>query len=112
MEYVIVAITVLFGAGLTFFSGFGLGTLMLPVFSIFFELPIAIGATAIVHLANNIFKFSLVSRYIHFPTLLRFGLSALIFSFFGSMLLTSFDHSESLYTYQLSGTHLSLLLLK
>ena len=103
MEYVIVAITVLFGSGLTFFSGFGLGTLMLPVFSIFCQLPIAIGATAIVHLANNIFKFSLVSKHIHFPTLLRFGLPALIFSFFGSLLLTSFAHSESLYTYQLSG---------
>lgn len=112
MEYVIVALTVLFGAGLTFFSGFGLGTLMLPVFSIFFDLPIAVGATAIVHLANNIFKFALVSKHIHFPTLLRFGVPALIFAFLGSMLLTSFDHSEALYNYQISGHSFELTRVK
>ncbi|MDG1146943.1 MAG: sulfite exporter TauE/SafE family protein, partial [Crocinitomicaceae bacterium] len=112
MEYVIVAITVLFGAGLTFFSGFGLGTLMLPVFSLFFELPIAVGATAIVHLANNSFKFILVSKHIHFPTLLRFGLPALLFAFIGSILLTSLDHSEPLYTYQLNKHNFELTLVK
>jgi uncharacterized protein len=85
---------------------------MLPVFSLFFELPIAIGATAIVHLANNIFKFALVSKHIHFPTLLRFGLPALLFAFLGSILLTSFDHSESLYTYQLNGHSFELTLVK
>lgn len=112
MEYVIVAITVLFGAGLTFFSGFGLGTLMLPVFSLFFDLPIAIGATAIVHLANNLFKFALVSKHIHFPTLLRFGVPALIFAVLGSMLLTFFDHSEPLYTYELGGNAFELTRVK
>lgn len=112
MEFVIVALTVLFGAGLTFFSGFGLGTLMLPVFSIFFDLPIAVGATAIVHLANNIFKFALVSKHIHFPTLLRFGVPALVFAFFGSMLLTVFDHSAPIYTYQLNGHSFDLTRVK
>jgi len=37
-------------------SGFGLGTLLLPVFALFFPLPVAIAATALVHLANNFFK--------------------------------------------------------
>jgi uncharacterized membrane protein YfcA len=87
MEYILVALTVLFGAVLTFFSGFGLGTLMLPVFSLFFPIPLAIGATAIVHFANNIFKFSMLYRHIHFPTLFRFGAPALISAILGSLLL-------------------------
>ena len=39
-----------FGASLlTLISGFGLGTLMLPVFALFFPLPMAVGMTAVVH---------------------------------------------------------------
>lgn len=99
MEYIVVAITVIFGAGLTFFSGFGLGTLMLPVFSLFFDLPIAVGATAIVHLANNIFKFALVSKHIHLPTFLRFGIPALLTAAIGGYLLTLFGEMSSISTY-------------
>ena len=43
-------------AALTLFSGFGLGTLLMPVFALFFPLEVAVGATAIVHLANSLFK--------------------------------------------------------
>lgn len=102
MEYVVVAITVLFGAGLTFFSGFGLGTLMLPVFSLFFDLPVAVGATAVVHFANNIFKFAMVSKYIHVQTYLRFGLPALVAAIAGGFVLTYFDAIPPLKEYTIS----------
>ena len=102
MEYVIVAITVIFGAGLTFFSGFGLGTLMLPVFSLFFDIPIAIGATAIVHLSNNIFKFAMVSKYIHFPTLWKFGIPATLLAAAGGGLLSYFDYIPIIGTYEIN----------
>jgi hypothetical protein len=36
-EYLFIALTAFAGAGLTFFSGFGLGTLLTPVFAIFFH---------------------------------------------------------------------------
>ncbi len=101
MDFIIIAITVLIGAGLTFFSGFGLGTIMLPVFSLFFDLPTAVGATAIIHLANNIFKFGMVSKYIHFQTLFRFGIPALIFASLGGLLLSYFSDLDSYYTYVL-----------
>jgi len=101
-QYIIVAATVLFGAGLTFFSGFGLGTLMLPVFSLYFDLPIAVGATAIVHLANNIFKFMFVARYIHLKTLLMFGIPAMLTAGAGGYILTQIDDTEALYRYTLS----------
>ena len=99
MEYVIVALTVLFGAALTFFSGFGLGTLMLPVFSLFFPLPVAVGATAVVHLSNNLLKFGMVYKHIHVNTLLRFGIPALLFAILGGFLLDVVGHMESFYSY-------------
>ena len=54
---VIIAVASVFASLLTFISGFGLGTVLLPVFSLFFDIEVAIAATAIVHLFNNIFKF-------------------------------------------------------
>jgi uncharacterized membrane protein YfcA len=112
MEYLIISITVLFGAGLTFFSGFGLGTLMLPVFSIFFPLPIAIGATAIVHLSNNLFKFGLVYKHIHYPTLLRFGIPALIFALVGSFLLKFIGDIDIVHSYEMYGHLFEMTYLK
>jgi len=112
MEYIIISITVLLGAGLTFFSGFGLGTLMLPVFSLFFPLPIAIGATAVVHLANNIFKFGLVYKHIHYPTLLRFGIPALIFALVGSFLLKFIGDIDIVHSYEMNGHLFEMTYLK
>jgi uncharacterized membrane protein YfcA len=112
MEYIIISITVLLGAGLTFFSGFGLGTLMLPVFSLFFPLPIAIGATAVVHFANNIFKFGLVYKHIHYTTLLRFGIPALIFALFGSFLLKFIGNIDIVHSYEMNGHLFEMTYLK
>ncbi len=102
MDYIailIICLTVCFGAGLTFFSGFGLGTIMLPVFSLFFPLHIAVAATAIVHLANNLFKFALVRKDIHKPTFLRFGLPALFSAVVGGYLLTIISDTKPIYSY-------------
>ena len=60
--YLAVAFAALFAAGLTLYSGFGLGTLLLPVFALFYPIEVAVAATAIVHGANNMFKVSLVGK--------------------------------------------------
>ena len=39
---------------LTLFSGFGLGTLLMPVFALFFPVEVAVASTAVVHAANNL----------------------------------------------------------
>ena len=59
MEYLIICSVAFIISGLTLFSGFGLGTVLMPVFAIFFPVYIAISLTAIVHLFNNMFKFFL-----------------------------------------------------
>ncbi len=47
-----------------FFSGFGVGTILTPVFIIFFPIDIAIAMTAIVHFLNNVFKFGMTYKSI------------------------------------------------
>lgn len=101
MEYIIIAITVLFAAALTFFSGFGLGTIMLPVFSLFFPVQLAVGANAIVHLANNLFKFGLVYKHVHIPTLILFGIPAGIFAVAGAVSLLSLSDLDVLRYYSI-----------
>ena len=61
--YLIICFTAFVASGLTLFSGFGLGTILMPVFAIFFPLESAITLTAIVHFLNNIFKLSLLGKY-------------------------------------------------
>lgn len=73
---------------MTFFSGFGLGTILTPVFALFFPVSTAIAMTALVHLANNLFKIGLVGRDAHWPTVLRFAVPAGFASVAGALLLT------------------------
>jgi uncharacterized membrane protein YfcA len=88
MEILIVSLAALGAALLTFFSGFGLGTLLMPVVALFFPLEIAIAITAVVHLANNLFKLGLVGRQAVRSVLLSFGLPAIACAFLGALLLT------------------------
>ena len=74
---------------LTLFSGFGLGTLLTPIFALFFPLEVAVGATAVVHLANNLFKLVLLGRFAAWPAVWRFGLPAIPAALLGAILLTS-----------------------
>lgn len=72
---------------LTFYSGFGLGTLLLPVFALWFPLREAVIMTAVVHLFNNLFKLALVKNFIDRFILIRFGLPALGAAILGSLAL-------------------------
>jgi uncharacterized protein len=84
----IVCITALLASGLTLFSGFGLGTILMPAFAIFFPIEIAIAMTAIVHMANNIFKLFLVGRKADKQVLMKFVPPAILAAFAGAWLLT------------------------
>jgi uncharacterized protein len=55
MEIFIITLASFVTAILTFFSGFGLGTVLTPVFAIFFPIDLAIALTGVVHFGNNLF---------------------------------------------------------
>jgi uncharacterized membrane protein YfcA len=101
--YLAIAAVSLLASLLTFFSGFGLGTLLLPVFALFFDLETAIALTAIVHFLNNLFKFILVYKKIDLQLVLKFGIPSLILAFLGAWLLKLFSVSAPLYSYTISG---------
>jgi len=102
MEYLIPAIA-LFASLLTFFSGFGLGTIMVPVFLLFFPVELAITLSGIVHLLNNMFKISLVWYFIDRSVLLSFGIPALFAAFIGAQLLHNLAASDKVIGYELAG---------
>ncbi len=74
---------------LTLFSGFGLGTLLMPVFALFFPVEIAVASTAVVHAANNLFKVGILARGASRDIVIRFGLPAVLASFGGALLLAA-----------------------
>ncbi len=98
--YIAVALTALIAAGLTLYSGFGLGTLLLPVFALFFPVEMAVVATAMVHGANNVFKISLLWRQADRQVVLKFGLPAIAAAILGALLLGWFVQSDSSLTYE------------
>jgi len=108
MEYIIIALASVFASGLTLFSGFGLGTMLLPVFALFFPVEVAIGMTAVVHLLNNVFKMILLGKHANKEVILKFGVPAIIMAFIGALLLVWFSGMNPFYTYQLFGRVFSI----
>jgi len=101
MEILIIGLAAFITAILTFFSGFGLGTILTPVFMIFFPVELAIALTGVVHFFNNIFKIILVGKQASKPVLIRFGVPAVIASFAGAWLLLHIPDSKPLFQYEL-----------
>ena len=82
-------VTPFLGALATFFTGFGLNTILVPVFMIYFDAPLAVLMAGIVHLCNNILKVALTARSIDWHLFRNFGLPALLFAFIGAQLLNT-----------------------
>ncbi len=81
-------------AAMTLMTGFGLGTILTPVFLIFYDVKIAILIVAVVHLINNLAKFSLFRRHVDWEIIRRFGVLTLLGAFIGSFLQGKIDSSE------------------
>lgn len=95
MEFIIIPLSALLASTLTFFSGCGLGTILLPTFALFFKLEIAICLTGIVHFLNNVFKSSIIGKSIHWKTFLFFGAPAFIGAFIGANLLNTLSDYDN-----------------
>ncbi|HEU4368046.1 MAG TPA: sulfite exporter TauE/SafE family protein [Methylomirabilota bacterium] len=103
MSYLVVFAVAFVASGLTFFSGFGLGTLLLPAFALFFPVERAVALTAVVHFLNGLFKLALVARHADLPIVLRFGVPALLASLAGAWLLLWLSGIGPLVEYPLLG---------
>jgi uncharacterized membrane protein YfcA len=103
MDFALVIVSAALASGLTLFSGFGLGTLLLPVFALFLPVELAVAATALVHGANNVLKVGLLGKLADFKIVLRFGVPAIIAAFAGVYVLKLLSGMPALWTYSLLG---------
>jgi uncharacterized protein len=106
MSVIVICMVAFLASGLTFFSGFGLGTLLLPAFALFYPIEQAVALTAIVHFLNGLFKLALVGRYADRTTLVRFGLPAILAAFLGAWLLVRLANVGPMFDYSLFGHEL------
>lgn len=93
LDILVPAITAFTAAALTLMTGFGLGTVLTPVFLIFYDVKIAILMVAIVHLLNNLLKLSLFSGYVSRGLIRRFGILTLAGAFIGAFMQGKMDSS-------------------
>ncbi len=99
MEIVLVCIAALFASFLTFFSGFGLGTILMPVLALFFPVEVAIALTGIVHLLNNLFKMAIVGKQAAWRVVFKFGAPAIVGALLGAWLLMYFTEGSEITRY-------------
>lgn len=103
MDYVVVGIVALLASGLTLFSGFGLGTLLLPAFLLFFPVDLSVAMTAVVHFLNSLFKLALLGRHARLQVVLKFGLPAIVAALAGAGLLVLMSDLQPLTQYRMLG---------
>ena len=109
MEYIVVGFVAFLASLLSFFSGFGLGTLLMPAFALFLPVDIAIGLTAVVHFLNNIVKFLLTGKKVHKQAFIRFGLTAIPAAFLGAFLLIYLTESQKSFSFSLFNSTFSII---
>lgn len=112
MEFIIICTVAVVAATLTFFSGFGLGTLLMPVFALFFPIPVAVAATAVVHLASNLFKVFLVGKHVNWTVVRQFAIPAAFTTLLGASLLFVFEQIPPLLEYSFGDQHYQITAVK
>lgn len=103
MDFFAVAVVAFIASGLTLYSGFGLGTVLLPVFALMFPAPIAVAATGVVHLLNNLFKGALLFKQADWRVVLRFGLPAVPAALAGAWVLGQLGGEGQVFAWSIAG---------
>lgn len=103
MDFVAIGVVAFLASGLTLYSGFGLGTVLLPAFALFFPVEIAVAATSMVHLLNNLFKGGLIGRRLDWRKVALFGLPAVPAAVAGAWLLGAMGETPRLFTWDALG---------
>jgi uncharacterized membrane protein YfcA len=112
MAAALMCVAAFLAGGLTLFSGFGLGTLLMPVVALFLPVDAAIALTAVVHLINNLAKLALVGRFAKRTFVFRFGIPALLASAGGALVLQRLSDLAPLARYEWLGRQFEILPVK
>jgi len=112
VDYLLICTTALLVSGLTFFTGFGLGTLLLPAFTVFFPVDVAVALTGAVHFLNGLFKLALVGRRADLRVALRFGIPAMVAAYGGARMLVWLSDLSPIVSYRVAGHSFEVLPIK
>ena len=104
MDILLIGLVAALASALTFFSGFGLGTILLAAFSLFFPVPVAVAATGLVHLLNNLFKGGLLRKRADWRAVLAFGVPAVPAAILGAWLLAVLGQTPRLFQWTALGS--------
>ena len=95
-EIIVIALAAIVTSFITLISGFGLGTLLTPVFIFFIPVDLAIALTAVVHFLNNVFKFGILFRDVHWKTFLWFGIPGIAGAAYGAYMLMNLSITRTI----------------
>jgi uncharacterized membrane protein YfcA len=112
MSYLIICLAAFLASGLTLFSGFGLGTILLPVMVFFFPVDLAIALTAVVHALNNLFKCWLLGRHADRDMVIKFGVPAILSAVVGARVLLYLSDLPPLLAYHIWGREAQVMPVK
>jgi hypothetical protein len=85
------------------------GTLLMPAFALFFPVPAAVAATAVVHLANNLLKTAHVGQKADWSVVATFAPPGAAAAMVGAMLLNLFAQLPPVASYALGGRTYGIL---
>lgn len=86
ISFFFVLLATFFVSTFTLLTGFGVGSVLTPTFTLFYDVKTAVFLVSIVHLANNILKLGLFLRHVEKNILVRFGIVSVLGAIAGSFL--------------------------
>jgi uncharacterized membrane protein YfcA len=101
MEIIYITILTFFASMVGTMTGFGMSTIMVPVFLLFYSLPETLLFVGIIHWFGDLWKILLFKQGLNWKLILVFGLSGIIASLIGASL--TFDVSEKILIKVLGG---------
>lgn len=103
----LIALSAFAASFVSFYSGFGLGTVLTAVFCLFYPAEIAITISAIVHFLNNLYKFYLMKSHLRLAPVFPFLVAAIPAAMFGAWLLQYWAWMDTHVTYDVFSYHFS-----
>lgn len=111
-ELILISLGAAVASAFTFLTGFGLGTILLPVFLLAMGPALAVAAVAPVHLSHNLGKFLLLRSHVDRALLVQFGVPALLAAALGAWGLARLTDWPELGAWSLFGKTFSICPLK
>ncbi len=86
LDHLLLYLATVVAAALTLVAGFGLGTMLTPLFALAYDVKLAVSLVAVIHLGNNIFKVVLFRKHVDYSIVRRFGLISIVGAALGASL--------------------------